>query len=64
MAAPFDIKLTNTYFSSNFSNQNADNAGFQLDIGYTYADLMKMIPEFNLSNVQANKLTMKTLLFD
>lgn len=63
MAAPFGINLTHTLFLSDFSNANADKAGFQLDIGFTYDELMKINPEFQYENVLSKRATLKTLIF-
>lgn len=63
VAAPFGLKLTETLFSSDFSNANADKAGFHLDVGFTYDELMKINPGFQYENVPSKGVTIKTLIF-
>lgn len=64
LAKPFGFKLTNTVFTSDFSNRNADKAGFQLDLEFTYDEIKKIFPEIELGDINAKKISMKTLLFN
>lgn len=62
-AAPFGIKITQTLFTSDFSNANADKAGFELDIGLTYDELNEINPDFKFENAPSKRVTIKTLTF-
>lgn len=63
MAAPFGIEISETFFSSDASNANADKVGFQLDVALTFDELNKINPSFQLTNVRSQRLTIKTLVF-
>lgn len=61
IAAPFGIKFTQTVFSSDFSNANADKAGFHLDVIVAYDEFNDINPE--LKNVKSKGMAVKTLVF-
>lgn len=63
MAAPFGLKFTQTVFTSDFSNQNADKAGFILDAEFTFDELNRMNPEFQFKNVPSSRVSLKTFVF-
>lgn len=63
LAAPFGYKISETLFTSDFSNVSADNAGFQLDIEFTFDELNKINPEFEFKDVPSSGVALKTLVF-
>lgn len=50
-------------FTSDFSNVSADNAGFQLDIEFTFDELNEINPEFKFKDVPSSRVAIKTLVF-
>lgn len=62
LAAPFGFKISETLFTSDFSNVNADNAGFQLDIELTFDELNEINPEFGFKDVPSSRVALKTLV--
>lgn len=64
LAKPFGFKLSSTVFTSDSSNRNADKAGFQSELEFTYDEIKEIFPEIELGDIKAKKISMKTLLFD
>lgn len=63
LAAPFGFKITETLFTSDFSNVNAENAGFQTDVEFTFDELNRINPKFGFKNVPSSRVAIKTLIF-
>ncbi|XP_055310814.1 uncharacterized protein LOC129573785 [Sitodiplosis mosellana] len=59
----FALKLTHTFFTSDFSNHNADKAGFETNVAIKYEDVIKTHPRFNhIKNIKSKAMTLKTMV--
>lgn len=62
LAAPFGFKISQTLFTSDFSNANADKAGFQLDVAISFDELNAINPDFHFDNMSSRGVAIKTLI--
>ncbi|XP_031621398.1 uncharacterized protein LOC116339578 [Contarinia nasturtii] len=59
----YNLKLTHTFFTSDYSNQNADKVGFETNVALKYEDVIKAHPRFShIANIKSKGMTLKTLM--
>ncbi|XP_031636532.1 uncharacterized protein LOC116349302 [Contarinia nasturtii] len=59
----FRIELTSTIFTSSFSNNIADKAGFKLDKINSYEEIRIKHPHLKLPHINSDALTLKSMKF-
>lgn len=63
MCRAFGVKLTQTAFTSDYSNANADRAGFKTDVVMDYSDIVDKYPKLaRLANIKSTQIALKSLV--
>lgn len=63
MCREFGVKLTQTAFTSDFSNANADKAGFKTDVAINYSEIVEKYPRLaKLANVRSKQVALKSMV--
>lgn len=63
MCREFGVKMTQTAFTSDYSNANADRAGFKTDVAMTYSDIVEKHPKLSkLANIKSTQIALKSLI--
>lgn len=57
------LKLTNIFYSSDYSDKCAESAGFHHEGGLTWEELHKLDPKLVFPNIDSRALTIKTWVF-
>lgn len=60
MCKAFDIRLMQSFFSSDYSNYIADKVGFKVDTQYTMQELNEIYPNIPFNQIEAKIFAVKT----